>query len=671
MEGKTAEKVSPAIGPLVLALAKTFHWAGLYGTNHPILAKRVGEFHAALLAHLSHEPENRLLIGIARDKVLYRNEFLGEEQELVVRLTESLYLRQIATVGFDPAVTTEGLLSLFRYLHESQGNETAVSPEQFLQESGITGISLSPYNYKELLSRKLSDSQAPAQSESREKELWRLLLADDFTNKNVEKEIMEELLHAPALLPAILRRAREAESRQEPASGKAPISGDVLQKVAGRLSMFMKSLPQEKIKQFLHSLESGPGGPEPGGEGESSESDLLLARSLTEGYTDEEFLDLVATLVSVEEKGGARLRAAFAILANERNAGNSLLPRVAERVREKQKVKDYYAQKTWEAVEKLLLSRSEEKYLRDDHLRFIEDISSLRKPYLAKLGKKTPGDLGIHKAFEDREIRGRTLRIFLELLRNEQREEVFFDLLEDIRKAIPNLISLKEFSLLHTILTSLGSLSTTAREEWQTRVRDVIAETDLGQIVDLRLSVEVAAGDIEAIQDLLSGFGAVAAPPLLDRLLLEPEASRRRILIRLLVKLGHVVVPEALDLLSHPKWYFVRNICTILGDIGDRRAVEPLIQATSHFDNRVKREAILAIGKLGAPEAVPGLGRILVEEGLFSSKNDDQTRIDAASALYRIGGTEAIAFLHQGKGARRSAVRSHCDGLLRSLMGAP
>jgi len=248
---------------------------------------------------------------------------------------------------------------------------------------------------------------------------------------------------------------------------------------------------------------------------------------------------------------------------------------------------------------------------------------------------------------------------------------VFFDLLEDIRKAIPNLISLKEFSLLHTVLTSLGSLSTTAREEWQTQVRDAIAETDFGQIIDLRLSVEVTEEDLEAIQDLLLEFGAVAAPPLLDRLLLESEASRRRILIRHLVKLGHVVVPEALGRLSHPKWYFVRNLCTILGDIGDRRAVEPLIQATSHPDNRVKREAILAIGKLGAPEAVPGLGKILVEEGLFSSKNDDQTRIDAASALYRIGGTEAIAFLHQGKGARRSAVRSHCDGLLRSLMGAP
>src|SRR3989337_3486526 len=117
MEGKTAEKVSPAIGPWVRAFGKTFHWAGLYGTNHPILAKRVGEFHAALLDHLSHEPEERLLVGIARDKVLYRNEFLGEGQELVIRLTESLYLRQIATAGFDPAVTPEGLLSLFRSSH--------------------------------------------------------------------------------------------------------------------------------------------------------------------------------------------------------------------------------------------------------------------------------------------------------------------------------------------------------------------------------------------------------------------------------------------------------------------------------------------------------------------------------------------------------------------------
>jgi HEAT repeat protein len=119
--------------------------------------------------------------------------------------------------------------------------------------------------------------------------------------------------------------------------------------------------------------------------------------------------------------------------------------------------------------------------------------------------------------------------------------------------------------------------------------------------------------------------------------------------------------------MSHPKWYFVRNLCTILGDVGDRQALEPLMQAISHREHRVKREAILAIGKLGAPEAVPELGKILLEEGFFSSKKVDQTRIDAASTLYRIGGSEAIAYLQRGAKARRFAVRSHCSGLLRSM----
>ena len=138
MTGETAQKGSPSIGPLILALAKTFHWAGLYGTDHPILSKRTDELHAALLARLSDESEGRLYLGIARDKILYRNEFFGGGQDIVARFTESLYLRQVATLGLEPSITPEGLLSLFRYLHESLERKTQVSAEQFLRENGIT-----------------------------------------------------------------------------------------------------------------------------------------------------------------------------------------------------------------------------------------------------------------------------------------------------------------------------------------------------------------------------------------------------------------------------------------------------------------------------------------------------------------------------------------------------
>ena len=339
-------------------------------------------------------------------------------------------------------------------------------------------------------------------------------------------------------------------------------------------------------------------------------------------------------------------------------------------MRESKKINDYYAQKTWEAVEKLLLSRGEEKYIQDDHHRFLEDLSTIRKPYLERIGTKTPDDLGVLKAFGEGEGRRRILLVLLDLLRNENQEGDFHDILEDFRTAIPNLISLKDFSTLHTVMLGLESISTTTRTEWQDAVRDILHTTDFGSIGDLYISKEIDDDDAGRIVDLLERFGAVAATPLLDGLLLEPEAFRRRALIKLLTTLGPSIVPEAQSRLSHPKWYFARNLCLIMGDIGDRRAVADLLHAASHVDHRVKREAIVAIGKLAAPEAVPGLGKILVDEAFFSSKKDDQIRIDAASALYRIGGTEAIAFLHRGKKSRRQAVRTHCEGLLRNVMEA-
>ncbi len=127
---------------LVLALAKTFHWAGLYGAGHPVLARRAAEVHAALLARLPSEPGGQLVLGIARDKVLDRERFLGEGQELVGRLTEALYLSQVATVGFDGEVTADGLLALLHHLHVSRPEDAAVPVARIPHRGSSGGIRL-------------------------------------------------------------------------------------------------------------------------------------------------------------------------------------------------------------------------------------------------------------------------------------------------------------------------------------------------------------------------------------------------------------------------------------------------------------------------------------------------------------------------------------------------
>jgi hypothetical protein len=133
--------------------------------------------------------------------------------------------------------------------------------------------------------------------------------------------------------------------------------------------------------------------------------------------------------------------------------------------------------------------------------------------------------------------------------------------------------------------------------------------------------------------------------------------------------MGGSAVPAILEKLSHPRWYFVRNLCFLLGEMGARGAAKGLVRVLDHPDLRVKREVILALGKLKVPETVPSLGRVLLADPIFSSSKGISLRLDAATALFRIGGVEALGCLHRGKESRRAEVRSHCAALLKSTEG--
>jgi len=661
----------PDIGGLILALAKAFNWAGLYGINHPVLAKRVGQTHDLLHSFLDSEAEGTLLLGIARDKVLYQDRFFGTGQELVVHLTESLYLRQVATLGFGPEVRPDDLISLFRYLHESQTAAPPVPPEEFIRREGIRGIRLSPYNYKELLSRILVEQDdRRSEGSKREEELWRILLTSDLSgDREAESGILQEMMDYPALFRAVLERARQSEQGGESPASAAPapsLSGNILARILRRTGALLRNLPPERRREILASLDSGApagGGPE----GESNPIDLLMARSLTAEFSDDEFLDMFATILSLEGKAGERIRTVFEILAADRDRGGGLAAKAGERRRESRKAKEYYDLKTWETIEKLLLARSEAAYLGSDHARFLESISAARRTYADRLGSAPVADPSHAASLDPEGLRERITHIHLDLLSREPRDGEFLDLLEEVRKAIPNMISRRKVPLLLTVLRRLESIGRDAPDSRRAAVREALQGTDFDQITGLALSGDTPAESKEYIPDLLSEFAETAVRQVLDRLLTEPEAANRKALLRLAVRLGPAGVPEMIRRLSHPKWFFVRNLCILLGDIGDRRALPGLLNAASHTDHRVKREALQAIGKLGAQEAVPSLGKILLEESFFSSAKEDQIRIDAASALYKIGGTEALAILHRGRGVRRPSVRTHCVELLRSV----
>jgi len=447
---------------------------------------------------------------------------------------------------------------------------------------------------------------------------------------------------------------------------------EVFQRMFRRLGQTLKALPEDRRKRVLGFLEEGVGD---GaglvfGTGEGAESrdfSLSMARSLSEGYTDPEFLELLAGLLSTERKGGKRLLHAFQIITADRDVEGSLLPLLESWSKEGHHAKDYYAGKTWEAVERLLLERSEEAYFGDDYSRFLESLPA----GLDRHGKeKEPAgeiDPNLAPFLDTQAVHRKGIAILLDLLLQETEDAEYQDLLVAVQEAIPGLIEGKEFALLKRTLDAVaaaGENGSAARKEESSKA---LAAVDFRRLAELCLSGTAAVKECGEGLDILTSHGSRSAAPLLDRLLEEPDKGMRRVLLSLLVRIGEPAVPSIVERLQDLPWYFLRNLCFILGEIGASATVPGLVRMLSNKEHRVRREAIHALGKLRTtdPDAVSALGRILLTESLFAAPKEEPVRIDAASALSRIGGAEALSCLHRGKSSRRAAVREHCEALLR------
>lgn len=173
----------------------------------------------------------------------------------------------------------------------------------------------------------------------------------------------------------------------------------------------------------------------------------------------------------------------------------------------------------------------------------------------------------------------------------------------------------------------------------------------------------------EAVQALLFYQGEVTTA-LMNRLSLEADAQIRKNLTETLVRQGSVALPVLLEHLRDERWYVARNAVAILGDIRDPAATGPMKPMLTHQDIRVRREtvraltriggqnatgvllqllegadadlsqqALLSLGAMKNPAAVPALLRLLAQE---NGRHGPELRRGAIKALGEIGAVEAV-----------------------------
>lgn len=160
---------------------------------------------------------------------------------------------------------------------------------------------------------------------------------------------------------------------------------------------------------------------------------------------------------------------------------------------------------------------------------------------------------------------------------------------------------------------------------------------------------EPMAAQMSKLLDLL---GQPAARHLVYCLGQEEDRGKRYKLLDALRAIGSKAELPLREALAAPEWYLVRNVVSLLGEIGESSAFEDVALTLAHKDARVRRMAAKALGQLDAGRAVP-----LLLEAL--PKADPNTLLELVALLGELKDPLAVSplveLLQDGKGSGAEA----------------
>jgi HEAT repeat protein len=128
-----------------------------------------------------------------------------------------------------------------------------------------------------------------------------------------------------------------------------------------------------------------------------------------------------------------------------------------------------------------------------------------------------------------------------------------------------------------------------------------------------------------ACRRLLATLGEYSLTPLLEVLADEPDMAARKGMVDLISAMAVNYVDELGERLSDSRWYFVRNVVSIMGSTRDPRVLPHLRRTLRHHDERVRRETIRALSSVKERSA---------EEMLVAALSDDDAQNVGLAARY-------------------------------------
>ena len=271
----------------------------------------------------------------------------------------------------------------------------------------------------------------------------------------------------------------------------------------------------------------------------------------------------------------------------------------------------------------------------------------------------------------------RKCRVLLQALDHVSVGDDYRTVASELERALPELLRQGDHAVAEQIVALLSRHrdADSARSEAQRETAAAILgrfyqDHNLRQHV--RDALTTSHQETDSLVRLLRLGGAAAAPVLVT--LLSDETSRpiRQRVLRLLAAMGESTVEELTRHLDDERWYVLRNLVLILGEVGDDTRAPDLEAAIHHPDSRVRYETVGALLKISGPVARSLLAVALEDE-------DEAVQLAALHALGHLNAQEVVpqilAFLRlpnwRGQRTRTVQTAAIAVGRLRATEAEP
>jgi histone H3/H4 len=192
-----------------------------------------------------------------------------------------------------------------------------------------------------------------------------------------------------------------------------------------------------------------------------------------------------------------------------------------------------------------------------------------------------------------------------------RRDQPAHDPLRDIEAQADLACRREEWDELLTVVTRILKLEAAETDEARRRrysvtLRRVLPKSALQHIARAAL-VEGRRAEATAV---LKRMDADAVEALLELLTAAPTLAERRGYFSVLTRME--AGPERITArLTHPDWFVVRNVAELCGELRLVGAVRALAEQALHRDERVRRAVAGALCKIGSPESLGAIRRLL------------------------------------------------------------